>query len=158
GRRRSWYAYWNGLVTSKSTGHAGYESALVAAEEMIRKWKSGGTGDRPRPSDAVLSDEEFKNLQRSHFNRKLDPSAQKRAAKSLKDCLEAIEAFSKITGLSSVAAASPDDCAGFQRKALTHPKNWRQAYPKSKKVVATVSANTVVKWSRSLQAAFERAN
>src|SRR5207249_379353 len=41
---------------------------------------------------------------------------------------------------------------------LDKPKNWRQQYPKSKKVVAPISTNTMLKWSRSLQAAFQRAS
>ena len=54
--------------------------------------------------------------------------------------------------------ARADDCASFQRKASRFPKNWRKQYPKSQKEVATLSPNTVLKWSRALQAAFERAN
>lgn len=55
-------------------------------------------------------------------------------------------------------AAQDDDCAAFQRKALTLPRNWRKKYPKSQKEVATLSPNTVLKWSRALQAAFDRGN
>src|SRR5262249_17695277 len=42
----------------------------------------------------------------------------------------------------------------------TLPKNWRQRYPRSKSAdeVDRISPNTVLKWSRALQAAFERAN
>ncbi len=59
-----------------------------------------------------------------------------------------------------IAAATPDVCAAFQREALTLPRNWRKRYPNSRPPdqVGTVRANTVVKWSRTLQAAFQRAN
>jgi integrase len=72
--------------------------------------------------------------------------------------LNAIAAFRKITGLTPITLARADDCAAFQRKALTMPKNWRHDYPKGRKDVELISPNTVLKWSRSLQAAFERAN
>jgi integrase len=72
--------------------------------------------------------------------------------------LNAIAAFRKITGLAPITLARADDCAAFQRKALTMPKNWRHDYPKGRKDVELISPNTVLKWSRSLQAAFERAN
>jgi integrase len=78
--------------------------------------------------------------------------------KSLDACLEAIDAFKHISGLRQIALATADDCAAFQRKALTLPKNWRHKYPKSRKTVDCLSANTVLKWSGALQAAFERVN
>lgn len=55
--------------------------------------------------------------------------------------------------------ATPDDCERFQVEALTKPRNWRKLYPKSRKDgVRFLTSNTVIKWSRELQAAFERAN
>ncbi len=140
-------------MTSKSTGQAKLEDAIVVAEVMV---KSGGK--KPTIADTVLSDEEFEQIQHAHFDRKQDPAAQSRAAKTLDDCLEAIAAFKEITGLTEIARATADDCAAFQRKALTLPKNWRKQYPNSKKDVEHLAANTVLKWSRALQAAFERAN
>jgi integrase len=59
--------------------------------------------------------------------------------------------------LNPITRAKPGDCERFQRDALEKPKNWRQQHPKSKEEVATVSPNTILKWSRSLQAAFQRA-
>jgi hypothetical protein len=38
------------------------------------------------------------------------------------------------------------------------PKNWRSRHPRSRETAATISPNTVVKWSRCLASAFERAN
>jgi integrase len=153
--RKSWYAYWNGLVASKSTGCQKLDGAIVAAENMVR---SGGK--KARVADAVLSDEEFEQIQRIHFGRKQDPAAQARSLKSLTTCLEAMRAFKGITGLQQIILAGADDCAAFQRKAQAMPKNWRQKYPQSRKsdAVARISSNTVLKWSRALQAAFERAN
>jgi len=155
GSRRSWYAYWSGLVASKSTGQRRLEEAIVVAENMQ---KSGGK--RADLGDRLLSDEEFEAIQRGHFGRKHDPKAQVRAMKSLTTCLEAIGAFKSITGLSRITLATGDECAAFQRKALTMPKNWRQQYPRGKdpEETACISPNTVLKWSRALQAAFERAN
>ena len=34
--RRTWYAYWSGLVASKSTGQTDFEQAALAAENMVR--------------------------------------------------------------------------------------------------------------------------
>jgi integrase len=166
GARRSWYAYWGGLVASKSTGHTDFSRAAAAAEQMLRQWKSGGAGDRPRPADMLLTDEEFKALQRAHFERKQDAEERERALKSLKDCLEAMDAFRDIIRMDPInfnlplASVTADICAAFQRKALTLPRNWRKKYPRSKSqdMVPLLQPNTVLKWSRSLQAAFQRAN
>ena len=142
--RKSWYAYWPGLVSSRSTGQSKLEDALLVAEDMV---KSGGK--RADLRDAVLTDGEFEEIQRAHFGRKQDPAAQLRAAKTLDDCLEAVAAFKDITGLEQVTRATADDCAAFQRQALALPKNWRKQYPNSKKNVNHLSANTVLKWSRA---------
>ncbi|OAI41509.1 hypothetical protein AYO40_00300 [Planctomycetaceae bacterium SCGC AG-212-D15] len=153
GRRSSWFAYWNGLVASKSTGQSDLENAIVVAENMV---KNGGK--QPVLADAVLSDEEFEEIQRRHFNKKTDPAARARAEKTLEDCIDAVAAFREITGLKPITLATPDDCERFQQKALVLPKNWRRKHRKSKEDVGCLSANTILKWSRSLQAAFERAN
>jgi integrase len=151
--RNAWYAYWAGLGNAKSTGQCDLAEAIKVAEDMLRNG-----GHRASLEDAVLTDDEFEEIQRVHFSRKRDPAARKRAEKSLISCLNAIAAFRKITGLSPITLARADDCAAFQRKALTMPKNWRHDYPKGRKEVELISPNTVLKWSRSLQAAFERAN
>ena len=122
--RKSWYAYWNGLVASKSTGQRKLGEAIIVAENMV---KNGGR--RADVGDTVLSDEEFEEIQRVHFGRKKDPAAIARTAKSLFSCLDSITAFRKIAGLKPITLATPDDCAAFQRKALTFPKNWRHQYP-----------------------------
>lgn len=156
GRRTSWFAYWSGLVASKSTGQTDLDGAIRVAQKMVA---GGGDGaGQPVLADAVLTDEEFEKIQRAHFSRKRDPSAQARAQKSITSCLEAVAAFRAISGLPQIAQATADDCAAFQRTALTLPKNWRQQFPRSKKPeeVSRLSPNTVLKWSRALQAAFER--
>lgn len=175
-RRRSWYAYWAGLVASRSTGQTKLEDAIIAAESMV---KNGGK--KAAVADAVLSDEEFEAIQRIHFQRKHAEQARRRAEKSLQSCLDAIAAFREIAGLFPVTLATPDDCARFQRTALTLPKLWRRFPPDQRKPVdyfseegrnkrwqsdlldeldkcPHYSVNNVVKWSRTLQAAFERAN
>jgi integrase len=156
--RKSWYAYWNGLVAGKSTGRPGLDDAVVVAEQMVRSWKAGGDAARPTPVDAVLTDEEFEQVQREYYGRKKDPAAARRAAKSLVSCLEAIDAFRRVSGLRAAAAATPDDCASFQRKALELPRNWRSKHPKSREDPGLVSPSTVVKWCVALRAAFERVN
>ncbi len=154
GAHKSWRVYWNGLPRARSTGQWRYDDAVAVAENMLRNG-----GDRIQPKDLVLSDTEFEEIQRRHFGKRKDPAAQVRAQKSLKSCLEAISAFREITGISLVALATPDDCERFQFEALKRAKNWRKLYPKSRKEgVAGIRPNTVVKWLRQLQAAFERAN
>lgn len=153
GTRRSWYVYWPGLVASKSTGTTDLTQAILVAEDLVRNG-----GKRSVPVGSVLSDEEFEEIQRRHFAKKLSPEEQRRAAKSLLACLEAISAFREISGLVPIAAATPEDCERFQHDALKRPKNWRSQYPNSKKEVEPLSANTVIKWSVALQASFERAN
>lgn len=150
--RRAWYAYWPGLTASKSTGQTDFERAAFTVEGMLRNG-----GKQGHVADIVLSDEEFEAIQRAHYNRKQDSQAKARAEKSLLATLEAITAFKDITGVTPITATTPDDCAFFQRKALALPRNWRCKYPKRKREgVATLSPNTVLKWSRCLQAAFQR--
>lgn len=151
--RRTWYVFWVGLAFAKTTGHVNFEDAVIAGQEMVK-----GGGKKPTVAGAVLSDEEFEAVQRAHYARKTDPAAKARAAKTLEDCLDCINAFKAITGLDQLAKATPDVCARFQVEALRRPKNWRKQYPKSKKTKECISPNTVLKWSRSLQAAFERVN
>ncbi len=174
--RTSWYAYWPGLTTSRSTGTRNYEDAVVLAEEMLRN------GGKKRSSQPVeLTDEEFEAIQRWHFSRKTDESAMRRSKKSLVNCLDSVAAFREITGLSPISLATPDDCATFQRLAMILPNNWRRRPVEKRQSVAyfsekcrlerlkagrpdqhdnlpTYSPNSVLRWSRSLQAAFERAN
>jgi hypothetical protein len=158
GSRTSWYAYWNGLVTSKSTGKSTRDEAAVTAENMVREWKAGGDGKRPLLGDTLMTDAEFDEIQKFHFlTRKQDPEARRRSEKTHKVYLEAAAAFRAITGLVPITKVTPADCQKFQRDVLNKPKNWRQQHPRSKKEVAPISTNTMLKWSRSLQAAFQRA-
>jgi integrase len=153
GRRTSWYAFWNGLETSRSTGQSDLAKAIEAAEHMVKNQSS-----RPVLDHAVLSDDEFETIQRHYFARRKDPDAKKRADKTLDDCLEAIDAFRRVSSLRPITLATADDCAAFQRQALTLPNNWRKQHPNSRKEVNCISVNTVLKWSRQLQAAWNRAN
>lgn len=152
GRRKSWFVYWNGLIASKSTGQSDKAKAIEAVKAMLNN-----DGSAPTIKDVLLTDDEFKQIQHAYFAERAIKSGAKRAQKTESDCMEAIDAFMQITGLSPISKATPDDCAAFQRKALTLPTNWRKQYPKSKKTEKTLSPNTVAKWCRSLQAAFERA-
>jgi integrase len=158
--RRSWYAYWAGLVTSRSTGQSELSAAVASADAMLRRWRRGDGGHRPTAGDGVMSDAEFEAIQRTHSGRRTDPAARRRSEKSLVVCLDAVRAFKAISGLPHIVTATPDDCARFQRSALQRPKNWRQNYPRGKPAdqVERISPNTVLKWSRSLQSAFERAS
>jgi hypothetical protein len=156
--RKSWYAYWNGLVTSKSTGRARFDEAVVVAEKMLRNSLAGQSGSRPVLADLLMSDEEFVAIQMEHYGKRKGAEAQARSAKSLKSCLEAINAFKVISGLTPITVATPDDCAAFQRRALELPKTTLFSYPNSKAGASCYSANTVVKSSVALQAAWERAS
>ena len=153
--RRSWYAYWPGLVASKSTGQSDFDQAAIAAENMVRN--GGNRGNGQHPEIPVLSDEEFDEIQRRHYGKKTDPAAAIRSAKSLNASLDAISAFREITGVTPISLATPDDCERFQREALQKQRNWRMPY---RAVVSNgeLRPNTVLKWSVALQAAFERAN
>ena len=161
GVRKSWYAFWKGLITSKSTGQSQLTEAVKVVENMLRNG-----GRKPDVSELALSDEEFEEIQRRHYAKKTDPEAQKRSMKSLRECLDAISAFRAISGLQPITLAKPGDCERFQRDALTRPKNWRVGYAgnnrslkrrKEQGPIENLSSNTVLKWSVALQAAFERA-
>jgi integrase len=151
--RKSWYAYWPGLQASKSTGHSDFDEGVKVVEAMLRNG-----GKRPVCLDSILKDDEFLAIQRAHFGRKTDVAAKKRAARSLEETEDAISAFKALIELEHVSLATPDDCAEFQRSALLKPVNWRRNYPNGSETSETISPNTVIKWSRSLQAAFGRAN
>jgi integrase len=130
------------------------KAAIAAAEAMLRNG-----GERPTAAEGVLSDDEFKEIQRRHFGRDHSADGSKSAATSLKSCLEAIDAFQRIMKLPAISLATPDDCAKFEQEALRLPKSWRLSYPRAKwENVKTLSSNTVAKWSTALAAAFERAN
>lgn len=105
-----------------------------------------------------MSDEEFEAIQKDHYGKKQGAEAQGRAAKSLQSCLEATHAFKVIGGLRPITIATADDCAAFPRKALKLPKTTLHPYPNSKEGAVSYSANTVLKWSVALQAAWERAS
>ncbi len=151
--RTSWYAYWPGLPAAKSTGQENADAAREAVVGMLQN-----KGRLAHVEDSILTDEEFEQVQCQHFAKRLASGARARAEKSLKSCLEAIRAFRDITGIKPVTLATADDCEVFQKKAIQLPKNWRQKYLNGKKEVGLLQPNTVIKWSRELQAAFERAN
>ncbi len=65
GKKKCWYAYWNGLKYSRSTGQTGYAEAVAAAGHRVRAWKAGGTGSQPRPADDTMTDKEIKDIQRA---------------------------------------------------------------------------------------------
>ena len=162
GTRKSWYAFWAGLATSKSTGQAELTEAVKVVENMLRNG-----GRKSDLSELVLSDNEFEEIQRRHYAKKTDPEARKRAMKSLRECHDAISAFRAISGLCPITLATPGDCERFQSEALSKPKNWRVKYATNVRSlkrrqeigskVENLSSNTVLKWSVALQAAFERA-
>src|SRR4051812_29030615 len=71
GSRRSWYVYWNGLVTSKSTGQQELQEAVRVVESMLRNG-----GQKSTHADTVLSDDEFEEIQRRHYAKKTGPFEQ----------------------------------------------------------------------------------
>src|SRR4051794_15062914 len=86
GARKSWFAYWAGLVASKSTGQKDFAEAVRVAEAMLR-----GNGHRPVLEDPLLTDEELEQIQRFHFDKKTDRVARRRAEKTLQAYLQAAE-------------------------------------------------------------------
>lgn len=153
GRRKSWYAYWSGLQTSKSTGQSDFDAAVAAVGDMLRNG-----GRKSIVADTALSDAEFEEIQRRHYNKKKDPEAIKAAMKTLEACLEAISAFKEISQLSPITIATPADCEAFQNEALKKRQDWRRPTAEQESDVGLLSPNTILKWSVALQAAFERAN
>jgi integrase len=162
GDRRSWYAYWPGLISSKSTGQTSLDEAKIAVSDMIQNGSRKSHVD-----DWVLTDKEFDEIQKRHYSKKKDAAAQKRAEKSLVACMEAISAFRSISGVRPISVATPEDCERFQHEALKLRKDWRVRYAdnsQSKKrrarrgEVEHLSPNTILRWSVALKAAFERAN
>jgi hypothetical protein len=47
-------------------------------------------GRRATLDDAVLTDEEYEEVQRTHYAKKSDPAAKRRSEKTLEECLDAI--------------------------------------------------------------------
>ncbi len=162
GNKKSWYTYWSDLTFSRSTGQTDYTEAVKAVHGMLRNG-----GRKSDLTDVVLTDAEFDKIQSKHFSKKTDPQAIKRAHRSLSACMEAITAFRRITELSSISLATPEDCERFQHDALKLPREWRVQYANNRQSlnrrekrgeVDPLSSNTIVKWSVALKAAFERAN
>ncbi len=162
GRKRTWYALWNGVPAARSTGQVDFDEAVTAVQAMLRNG-----GKRVSVAEASLSDEEFIEIQRTHYAKKQAPESRRRSQKSLVATLDAISVFQEISKLSPITIATPDDCERFQREALAKPRNWRVKYTDTKRShktrkapneLGTISPDTVDKWSRALQAAFERAN
>ena len=148
-REKSWNAYWKGLKTRRSTGKKTLAEASEAATAMVQGRARGTVATAQWPTD-----DEFIEIQRRHFSKKGDRSGKK---SSLKNVLEAINAFKRVSGLSPICRATPDDCERFQTEALKVLRNWRSQHPKSKPETRTVTDWTVRKWLVALQAAFERA-
>lgn len=164
GNKKTWYVLWKGLASARSTGQTSFDEARKFAEAMFRNG-----GRRPEARDAVLTDADFRRIQKRHFGKNLDSIGGERANKSLTSCLEAIEAFKRVTSLEFVTSATPHDCENFQHAALKLKSNWRrkkkrhsdagnQGHAVDQEDHSTLSPSTIVKWSTALQAAFERAN
>jgi integrase len=150
--RKSWYAYWAGLRAARSTRQVDFDKAIEIVSTMLRN-----NGKVCTAGDLKLTDGEFVEIQRRHFSKKQERAMRRRAEKSLYSCLEAISAFRDISGVNPVISATPDDCERFQSTALALPKDWLRRHDSESKA-PHYSPNTVIKWSRELQAAFERAN
>lgn len=156
GKKKTWYAYWNGLTSARTTNQTNYEEAVKAVTAMLNNG-----GKRPDHSQSILSNEEFEQIQRRHFSKKTDPTSVNRSQKSLTACLEAIEAFKKITGITNITTATADDCERFQHEALRISKHWRRPNfdPHNEtRSSDLLKPDTILKWSTALQAAFNRVN
>lgn len=119
GRSKSWYAYWNGLRTKKSTRERNLDKAIEAVERELH-------GERGTALSSLMTDEEFDEIQRRHYER------MKAKPETLEACEEAISAFRTITGIVPIVAATADDCSRFQDEALRTPRNWRMPYKSEK--------------------------
>lgn len=151
GRNKSWYAYWKGLPTRKSTKERSLERAIESVErELFDKQDAS--------SSSLMTDEEFDEIQRRHYER------MNAKQDSVDANREAISAFRTITGIVPIVAATADDCSRFQDEALLLPRNWRMPYSDETRREAeranheNLSVATVLKWSSALRAAFNRAN
>jgi integrase len=151
GQRASWFVYWTGLTASKSTGQADREEAIKLAESMAKNH-----GRRPVLSDTVLTDEEFHEIQKRHFAKKKN---QKAAKQTLYSCQSAIDAFKYVSGLPHITLATAAECEAFMWNAQKLPKNWKAVKEHNEQPAAKpISEETVIKWLRSLAAAWNRAN
>ena len=174
--RATWYAFWPGLIAARSTGEQDRDAALEAVTCMLEN-----NGSLSRAEKLTLTDEDLWEIQRKHFGRKTEEQAKKRAEKSLANCLDALAAFAEITGLKPISRATPDDCSKFQQVCQTLPNTWRRKRKAERRPVTfysekareqrrksgkldpldevpLYSPNNILRWSRSLQAAFERVN
>lgn len=149
-KERTWFAYWKGQKTRRSTGKKALREAIDAATAMVQERPTGRSGDWDCPSD-----DEFIEIQRRHFSKKGDGNGQ---GASFASVLQAVDAFKRVSGLIPICRATPDDCERFQTEALKLLRNWRSQHPKSKPETRTVKAATVKKWLVSLHGAFERVN
>ena len=105
GREKSWYAYWSGLPTRKSTKQRDYDEAVKAIEIMLRN----GGELRPKPATPI-TDEEFIEIQKSHYRRINAKQG------TIDACLEAVTAFRDVVCVSPISLATPDDCARFKMR------------------------------------------
>jgi hypothetical protein len=149
-KERTWFAYWKGQKTRRSTGKKTLREAIEAATAMVQERPTGRSGDWQCPSD-----DEFVEIQRRHFSKKPDRSGK---GASLTGVLQAVDAFKRVTGMTPICRATPDDCERFQTEALKLLRNWRSQHPKSKPETRTITAATVKKWLITLHGAFERVN
>jgi integrase len=149
-KERTWFAYWKGQKTRRSTGKKTLREAIEAATAMVQEQPTGHPGDWQCPSD-----EEFIEIQRRHFGKKPDRSGK---GASLTGVLQAVDAFKRVSGLTPICRATPDDCERFQTEALKLLRNWRSQHPKSKPETRTITPATVKKWLLTLHGAFERVN
>jgi integrase len=148
---RSWYVYWKGQPTRRSTKKATKAEAIEVVRKMLCEQRETPT--------ATLTDEEFITIQRSYFEKqKTGRDRPESCDASLANVLEAIDAFKRISGLEHVSLATPDDCERFQTAALQLPANWRRPPDHKYGKTKTLSPFTVYKWLGALQGAFERAN
>ncbi|MGI9177589.1 MAG: hypothetical protein ACR2IT_07010, partial [Pirellulales bacterium] len=148
GRWRSWYAYWKGLTNRVSTRTRDLTKAVEVVTAMLN-------GSDPSPA-ATLTDDELIEIQRRHFETQgVGRKKPKSSKASLREVLSAIAAFQIHSGLSPISVATAADCEQFMKKALTLPRNWRQAHSK---IATPLSPFTVYKWLGALQGAFQRAN
>ena len=121
-------------------------------EYGTERWK------RPCLAETLLSDEEFEAIQRGPTTTESKTRRPRRGRRNRWNPAWKPSPHSGHHGISPMTLANPDDLPPSSGRHLAS-QSWRLRYPKArKKGVNRYSPHTVLRWSRSLQAAFERAN
>ena len=134
-----------GLEARKATGHTNFDDAVGAVNDML-----GNGGNKGKLKEAILSDEEFDEIQRRHYGKKQKTEAKRRAEKSLvawKPSLPFGQSLdSSLSRLQHQAIVND-----FSTMPDTSEESAIEVSATANENVENLSANTVVKWSVALR-------